>query len=374
MRFTFSNLPATGWTLPASRIVDLARLCEEVGFDRFAVADLPYHYDCMTVMAACLLGTKRIAAESLVTNPYTRDPALVAATFATLADLSGGRAILGIGGGVESATRVYVAPHGHDRPHPATAVREAVSVYRAMWRGEKVTLDGQIVHVHDATLDCPLPPRIPILVAARADRMLRLAGEIADIAHLASLFLDPAHQRRNIAAVIAGAQAAGRDAAALEIEISVTLSVSEDREYARHEARRNAAQTILWMSGTDTHNLRRRDWVPPAELGVPASVVDALSTRWDMWREPELPAELEPLIDDATLDRFAVAGTASECAARLGEIAAGFPEVTGVRIKLPRPTRSATLADYERAIRGIGDVIARVAPASARDAAFVAAS
>src|SRR5258706_13395786 len=99
MRFTFSNLPATGWALPAARIVDLARLTEEVGFDRFAVADLPYHYDCMTVMAACLLGTSRLEVENLVTNPYTRDPGLIAATFATLAGLSRGRGILGIGGG-----------------------------------------------------------------------------------------------------------------------------------------------------------------------------------------------------------------------------------------------------------------------------------
>src|SRR5882672_10351349 len=242
MKFTFSNLPATGWALPASRITDLARLAEEVGFDRFAVADLPYHYDCMTVMTACLLGTQRLEVESLVTNPYTRDPGLIAATFATMSDLSGGRAILGIGGGVESATRVYVSPWAHERPHPAAAVREAVSVYRAMWRGEKVTIDGEVVHVHDVTLDCPLPPRIPILVAARGRLMLRLAGEIADIAHLASLFMDVGHQRENVAGVLEGARAAGRSAGDIEIDMSVTVSVSTDRERARRDARRNAAQ------------------------------------------------------------------------------------------------------------------------------------
>ena len=82
MKFTFSNLPATGWALPAGRIADLARLAEQVGFDRFAIADLPYHYDCMTVMTACLLATERLEVESLVTNPYTRDPGLVAAAWA----------------------------------------------------------------------------------------------------------------------------------------------------------------------------------------------------------------------------------------------------------------------------------------------------
>lgn len=356
MKFTFSNLPATGWALPAGRIADLARLCEDVGFDRFAVADLPFHYDCVAVVTACLLRTERIGVESLVTNPYTRDPALVAAAWATMASLSDGRAILGIGGGVESATRVYVSPWAHARPHPASAVREAVQVYRAMWRGERVTLDGDVVHVHDATLDCPLPPRIPILVAARGPVMLRLAGEVADIAHLASLFLDRKHQRANIAAVLDGARAAGRDASSLEIDLSITLSVSSDRKQARRDARRNAAQTILWIAGTDRHNAKR-EWKRPPEFDVDEGLVRALTTKWDMWRVPELPAELEAMIDDATLDRFTVAGDPDECAERLRAIVRDLPEATGVRVKLPRPVKAATYQDYEDAIRGIGDVI-----------------
>jgi 5,10-methylenetetrahydromethanopterin reductase len=366
LKFTFSNLPATGWALPAGRIADLARLAEEVGFDRFAIADLPFHYDCITVMTACLLRTERLQVESLVTNPYTRDPALVAAAWATMASLSDGRAILGIGGGVESATRVYVAPWSHDRPHPASAVREAVQVYRAMWRGERVTLDGEVVHVHDATLDCPLPPPIPILVASRGPAMLRLAGEIADIAHLASLFLDTKHQRSNISAVRAGARAAGRDPGSLEIDLSVTVSVSADREFARREARRNAAQTILWMAGTDRHNAKRV-WKRPEGFDIDETLIQALTKRWDMWRVPELPDELAAMIDDETLDRFTVAGDADECAERLRAIARNLPEATGMRVKLPRPVKAATYQDYEDAIRGMGDVISalRKTPAAA---------
>src|SRR5438132_13264376 len=107
VKFTFSNLPATGWALPAGRIADLARLCEEVGFDRFAVADLPYHYDCTTIMTACLLATKRLHVESLVTNPYTRDGGLVAPTWATLARRSGRRPLLGLAGRRGGATPVH---------------------------------------------------------------------------------------------------------------------------------------------------------------------------------------------------------------------------------------------------------------------------
>jgi 5,10-methylenetetrahydromethanopterin reductase len=367
LKFTFSNLPATGWALPAGRIADLARIAEQVGFDRFAIADLPYHYDCMTVMTACLLATERLEVESLVTNPYTRDVGLVAAAWATMSSLSDGRAILGIGGGVESATRVYVSPWSHDRPHPARAVREAVQVYRAMWRGEKVTLDGEIVHVHGATLDCPPPPPIKILVAARGPAMLKLAGEIADIAHLASLFLDAEHQRDNIRGVLAAARGAGRGTSALEIDLSVTVSVSTDRAAARREAKRNAAQTILWMAGTDSHNARRTDWQRPVGFDVDETLIRAITTGWDMWHVPELPAELEAMIDDATLDRFTVAGTPEECADRLRRMARALPEVTGFRVKLPRPVRAASYADYEQAIRGMGQVIAalREAPAVA---------
>jgi len=367
MKFTFSNLPATGWTLPAGRIADLARVAEEVGFDRFAIADLPYHYDCMTVMTSCLLATTRLEVESLVTNPYTRDPGLVAATWATMASLSGDRAILGIGGGVESATRVYVAPWAHERPHPAAAVREAVGVYRAMWRGEKVSFDGEVVHQHDVTLDCPLPERpIRILIASRGPAMLRLAGELADIAHLASLFLDRRHQRENVDLVLAAARAAKRDTRSLEVDLSVTVSVSRDRERARKDAKRNAAQTILWMAGTDRHNAKRK-WQRPTGFDIDEDLIRAITTGWDMWRVPELPDALADMIDDATLDRFTVAGEPDECAERLRAIARDIPEATGVRVKLPRPVRAATYEDYERDIRGIGEVVAalRKTPAAA---------
>src|SRR5438094_10278711 len=100
VRFTFSNLPAVGWKLPLRDTVTMARRCEDAGFERFAVADLQFHYDVVAVMTACAAATRRIVVESLVTNPYTRDAALLACAWASVADLSDGRAIFGIGGGV----------------------------------------------------------------------------------------------------------------------------------------------------------------------------------------------------------------------------------------------------------------------------------
>lgn len=368
MRFTFSNLPAVGWKLPVRDIVTMAQRCEDVGFDRFAVADLQFHYDCVAVMTACAAGTRRIGIESLVTNPFTRDASLLACAWAAMADLSGGRAIFGIGGGVEVPKKVWVEPFGHERPHALAAVRECVGVVRAMWRGERVTLDGKVVHVHEAVLDCPLPPPIPVLIAARGPRMLRLAGEIADIVHLASLFLGRESRADDLARVWAGAALAGRARGSFEVDISVTVSASADRERARAAALRNAAQSILWYAGADRYG-REREWNVPRGFDVPRSTVDALARDWDMWRDPALPAHLGALLDDEVLDRFTVWGEPAECARRLVELEREAPGATGFRLKLPLPLKTRTLADYLADAEALGATIAAYRAATRETAA-----
>jgi 5,10-methylenetetrahydromethanopterin reductase len=357
MRFTFSNLPGIGWNEPAHKIVELARLCEDVGFDRFAVADYPFHLDCATVMTACLLGTQRIVVESLVTDPYRRHPSLTACAWATMADLAPGRVILGLGGGVESGSRVMIEPWGLERPHPVQAVREAVDVCKAMWRGDPVTFKGQLVRTDNAQLKFAAQPDIPVLIAARGRRMLRLAGEIADIVHLASLFCNIEHQRDNLAHVFEGAQRAGRAAGEFEIDASITVSVSHSRAQARRLARRTAAQTILWMAGAETYSRQRTDWTPPTQLNVPEDVIRALATRWNMWTDPELPDELAAMISDDVLDQLTVAGEPDECVRQLRRLADNLPEVTGFRIKLPPPQPVRAAEDYKEAILAMGEVI-----------------
>jgi 5,10-methylenetetrahydromethanopterin reductase len=363
VRFTFSNLPAVGWKLPMRDIVTVAQRCEAMGFDRFAVADLQFHFDCVAVMTACATGTTRIGIESLVTNPFTRDAALLACAWAAVADVSDGRAIFGIGGGVEIPKRVWVSPFGHERPHAQSAVRECVDVVRAMWRGERVTFDGRVVHVHDVALDCPLPPRIPVLIAARGPRMLALAGEIADIVHLASLFLGSANRADDLRRVADGARQVGRVPGSYEIDISVTVSASHDRERARAAALRNAAQSILWYAGADRYG-RQREWSVPRGFAVPATTIDALARGWDMWKDPELPADLGALITDDVLEQFTVWGTPQECAARLRRLEAEAPGATGFRVKLPLPLGSRTLADYTDDVEALGEVMAAYRRAS----------
>ncbi len=187
--------------------------------------------------------------------------------------------------------------------------------------------------------------------------MVALAAEIADILHLASLFLGRESRADDLERVATAARGAGRPAGSFEIEISVTVSASNDRTRARTAALRNAAQSILWYAGADEYG-RQREWSAPRGFAVPAATVKALASGWDMWRDPELPAELGALISDDVLDQFTVWGEPAECARRLRSLAAEAPGATGFRLKLRMPIRSRSLPEYVADVDALGGVIA----------------
>ncbi len=355
MKLTLGNLPALGWDESAARIVDLARLCEEIGFDRFGVADYRYYSDCFVVMTACLQATTRLEVLSLVTDPYVRHPSLTAAAIATMNDLAPGRAVLGIGGGREQP-----AFWGEDRPHPVHAVREAVEVCRRMWRGEEVTYEGRVIRTYGAKMDFAVHDVPRVLIAARGRQMLRLAGEIADIAHLAAWFIDLTHFRENIAQVRRGAERAGRLLADVETEVSIPACISRDRARARAVAKRLAARGILWMAGAERYSRGRRDWRPPAELDVSRTLVERLATEWDTWAQPDLPPEIADLIGDDLVDQFALAGEPAECAERLVRLLSERPEATAVRIQAYPSMTTDRYAGYRETVMGLGECVAAV--------------
>jgi 5,10-methylenetetrahydromethanopterin reductase len=369
MKFTFGNLPSIGWVDPVGKLVELAQLCEDEGLDRFGVSDWRFYHDCFVVMTACLQATTKLEVESLVTDPYVRHPSLTALAHATMDDLSRGRAILGIGAGVEQPTF-----WGYERKLPMTAVREAVEICRRMFAGEAVTLQGREISVEGAKLNfTPFRRDLPILIAARGRNMLELAGELADIVHLASFFVNAGHHRENLAHVKRGAERAGRRMGTFEIDISMPCSVSDDRNAARRAAKRPAAQGILWTAAAERYSRERKDWVRPKQFSVPEHVIEALAS-WDFWTQAHFPDRLADLISDDVLDQFALAGTPEECAERLRALQRELPEVTGVRIYAVPPAGKPLFEGYVDMVKGFGRVARLVnagvasAGASARSA------
>jgi 5,10-methylenetetrahydromethanopterin reductase len=369
MKFTFGNLPSIGWVDPVGKLVELAQLCEDEGLDRFGVSDWRFYHDCFVVMTACLQATTKLEVESLVTDPYVRHPSLTALAHATMDELSRGRAILGIGAGVEQPTF-----WGYERKLPMTAVREAVEICRRMFAGETVTQQGREISVEGAKLNfAPFRRDLPILIAARGVKMLELAGELADIVHLASFFVNAGHHRENLAHVRRGAERAERRMGTFEIDISMPCSVSDDRNAARRAAKRPAAQGILWTAAAERYSRDRKDWVRPKQFDVPEDVIEALAS-WDFWTQAHFPDRLADLISDDVLDEFALAGTPEECADRLRALQRELPEVTGVRIYAVPPAGKPLFEGYVDMVKGFSRVARLVnagvtsAGASARSA------
>ena len=107
--------------------VDLAVRCEQAGFDRFGVSDVVFWPDCFVLQGLIAQATSRIHIGSMVTNPYSRHPAMLAGAAATLQELSGDRMFLGIGvgAGLEDLRIDYpeagAGPARGDRGHQGAA-------------------------------------------------------------------------------------------------------------------------------------------------------------------------------------------------------------------------------------------------------------
>ncbi|GID95943.1 TIGR03621 family F420-dependent LLM class oxidoreductase [Amorphoplanes digitatis] len=167
--------------------LDLARRAEEAGFDTLLAADHPGSCASPFVaLAAAAAVTTRIRLGSNVSNAAVREPILLASDVATLDVISGGRAVLGLGAG---HTPAEWEATGRTRPDVRGRVARCIAVAEAtmaLLAGEKVTADGPELTMSGAELTQPRPvqERIPLTIGTANSRLLRWAGEHADIVGL----------------------------------------------------------------------------------------------------------------------------------------------------------------------------------------------
>ena len=156
------------------------RHAEAQGFEAVWQAESRLVREATVPLAAFAAVTERIKVGSGVVSMWTRNVGLLAATFSTLDDLAPGRVMLGIGAWWEPlASKV-----GVDRRKPLQAMREVVEVTRRLLAMERVTFQGEFVHVTDIEIDIVhgdrSPKQVPIYIGATGMKMMELAGEIAD--------------------------------------------------------------------------------------------------------------------------------------------------------------------------------------------------
>lgn len=147
--------------------------------------------EAFTLLGAIAACTTSVVVGSLVINQRNRHPALLAASAATLQDLSDGRAILGIGlgAGGRGPYRTEQAAMGRAPEDGATRrarLREVIAVQRGIWAGQPFSYLGRFYKVTNI-VGWPIPdPTPPIIIGANGPLAGALAGEIADGINIAA--------------------------------------------------------------------------------------------------------------------------------------------------------------------------------------------
>lgn len=301
--------------MSGSEMIDHAKFAEAKGFESVWVAEDYYFRDAIGPASALSVVTKKVKIGIGVVNLYTRTPANIAMTTASLDEISNQRTILGIG----TSLPWGVEQQGYKFRSNLTRIREGIEIVRRLLAGEKVTYSGKVFKIRDARLSFK-PPRakVPIYVAAMGPLMLQLAGEIADgVVLSAGAPLEYMKTARENVAI--GAERSGRNPDEVDVVGNLVLSVSED-----HNAAREAIKPLLiWEVATDIFDRLIE--------GSGKDLAPILSVR-KIIQKGDIE-EAKRKITDEIIDLVAVAGTPKECKSKVEKFRAA-----GLKLPIIYPT------------------------------------
>lgn len=223
--------------------LDYVQYAEKRGFEAVWQAESRLVRDAIVPMAAYAAVTEKIKVGSGVINNWTRNIGLLAATYLTLDDLAKDRIICGIGAWWDPLAKNV----GIDRKSPLTAMEETVLVLRRLLNLERVTFDGDYVHVNNIELDVVHgrrePRNVPIYIGATGPKMLELTGRIADGVVL-NYCVPPEYNQHAMDHLEKGAKQAGRSLDDIDRPQLVVCSVDEDGNQAIETSRELLTQYL----------------------------------------------------------------------------------------------------------------------------------
>jgi len=279
---------------------------EAAGFEAVWQAESRLVREATVPLAAFGAVTERIGLGSGVVSMWVRNPAFLAATFSTLDDLAPGRVTLGIGAWWDPLAQKV----GVSRDKPLKAMREIVTVVRALLAGETVTFDGEFAQLDGVELDYVhqerRPKQVPIVIGATGMQMMRLAGEIGDGA-LLNYLVSPSYNEDALAMLAEGAARVGRTVDDIDRPQLVVCSMSDDRKAALDAARLLVTQYL----GQQPHIMKAS--------GVPQELLDEIGSvlTWPASHDDVVAAS--KLVPDDVVQLITASGTPDECREKVAE-------------------------------------------------------
>jgi 5,10-methylenetetrahydromethanopterin reductase len=281
--------PRTGvWVFPnqpAEVLVDVIAEAEALGIDEFWIGDEGPAREPITILAAAATRTGRIRLATGITNPYVRHPVITTSSMLTIHELSGGRAVLGVGAG----GHMSLAPLGLTADKPLAALVDFMATARAVCAGEPS--DGYEPPDYAIT-SAVAGAAMPIYVGARGERLNRLASGLADGAFVAGM---PPFRYDD---VIGWA----RSVRPIDVVLCPSVAFTE-RDIERHRPE------MIWSLYDTPPEVR-------SELGLD---IDEIRTAAEALREGNArPASR--ILDDELLDKVMLLGPPEVVGSRLAEL------------------------------------------------------
>jgi probable F420-dependent oxidoreductase len=290
---------------PYQRWLELIQLAEQHGFEYAWTYDSHVLWqESIPTLAVAARETSRIKLGHFVTNPATRDPTVLASSYATLHDISNGRMVMGVGRG-DSAVR-YIGR----QPMKVAEFEQALAMVRDFMNGREVQWNDKDLQLKWVR---PELPEIPMWVAGYGPKALGVAGRVGDgvIIQLA----DPEIIQWIMATARKAAEEAGRDPSQLRCIVGAPSHITDDLAEAREQVRwfpamvSNHVQDLVDRYGADG-------------TVVPKALTDFIEARkfYDYDDHSRVGAAHGEFVTDEICDRFCVIGNTEQVNAKLREL------------------------------------------------------
>ncbi len=219
-------------------LIKKIQIAEEVGVEAVFTAET-WGRDQFSLLTQIALATSTIKLGSGIAPIFGRSPAVLAMSYATLDELSGGRVIIGLG---TSGARVIEHWHGQPFEKPLQRMKEYCEIINLIVAGEKVFYDGEIFKLQRGfkLLFNPVRNHIPILIAGISPKSMEIVGQVAD--GWMPIYWPKSKFKDGLASIAKSSAAAGRPEGAVECIASLTTVIEPDPV----KAKRLAAGPVAW--------------------------------------------------------------------------------------------------------------------------------
>jgi F420-dependent oxidoreductase-like protein len=321
--------------LPRELVLEAVKAADRLGYDTLWVAEA-YGWDAFSVLTQFACVTERIKLATGIVNVFSRSPALIAQSAASLDAISGGRFVLGLG---TSGHQVIEGWHGIPFERGVRRMRETAEIVRIILRRERLDYEGEIFHLHGnlKIVTHPERGRIPIYLATLTPTGVELAGEIAD--GWLPVFFSPAHFDTALRPSLSkGAERSGRPLEDLSICVSQSVVVTDDVQAGRQAVRPHLA---LYIGGMGS---RRKNYYNQLfrRYGFEEEAERIQELYLDRRREEAMAA-----ITDEMVDLVTIIGPVEECRRRLSELEAAGVDEVALSLQVPGEDPHRMLAALE---------------------------